>query len=46
MNIVIIFLEEDLDLRVLPMANNKRQSNDVLQSSSMKKNKTEENFDE
>ncbi|XP_016845567.1 uncharacterized protein LOC100121761 isoform X2 [Nasonia vitripennis] len=38
--------KEDLDLRVLPMTSNKRQSTEVIQSSSGKKSKTEENFDD
>lgn len=43
---IVFIIEEDLDLRVLPMTSNKRQSTDVLQSSAVKKSKTEEIFDE
>lgn len=41
-----MFLEEDLDLRVLPMTSNKRQSTEILEGSNSKKSKKEENFDE
>jgi hypothetical protein len=44
-NVMIIFLEEDLDLRILPMTSNKRQSTELLQPSNAKKSK-DERFDE